>query len=87
MQSNEVKRFKAAIKTLIADYNDLIYTLAVISFLINLILAIVLGLNITVHPLVGFMIVSVLLLTPSVGVKFLEHEYRVENDLSKDKDD
>lgn len=87
MQSNEVKRLKAAVKTLIADYNDLIYTLAAISFLINLILAIVLGLKITVHPLVGFMIVSVLLLTPAVGVKFLDHEYRVENDIPKEDDD
>ena len=87
MQSNEVKRLKTAIKALIADYDNLIYTLAAISFLINLILAIVLGRNITVHPLVGFLIVSVLLLTPVVGVKFLDYEYRIENDIPKEDDD
>lgn len=87
MQSNEVKRLKTAVKTLIADYNDLIYTLAAISFFVNLILAIVLGIKINVHPLIGFIIVSVLLLTPIIGVKFLDHEYRIENDLPKDDDD
>ena len=87
MQSNEVKRLKAAVKTLIADYNDLIYTLAAISFVINLILAVILGIKINVHPLVGFMIVSMLLLMPIIGVKFLDHEYRIENDLPKEDDD
>lgn len=87
MQSNEVKRLKAAVKTLIADYNDLIYTLAAISFIINLILAVILGIKINVHPLVEFMIVSMLLLTPIIGVKFLDHEYRIENDLPKEDDD
>ena len=86
MQSNEVMRFKKFLKGLINDYIQLIYILAVVSFLCNVIIAIVLGLKLTVHPIIAFLIVTVLILTPVCGVRFLEHEFKIENNIEDDDD-
>ena len=84
MQSNEVKRFKKFVKDIVDDYVNFVYTIAAISFFCNIIIAIVLGMHIKVHPITALIIVTMLLLTPICGARFLDHEYEVEQDIEDD---
>ena len=84
MQSNEVKRFKAAVKELIDDYSMLLIIAVIVTVILNVPITTLLIPKFVSNNIIHSIIVLCGLFVPFIGATFLWHEYKVENNIKDD---